>query len=145
MSNGSLELLKHKWWHPVRFNSQCSMATHLDGISLTKISSFLLTIVVGIPLALIVLAVEYYWYKRKHVPQTVESDHIVLPMVLEVLTELSDRESMESECEELASTINVEVDVHRNQQSPATLPLGIGENDQSNVKRRHNRRFSFNL
>lgn len=144
MSNGSLELLKHKWWHPVQFNSQCSLATHLDGISLTKISAFLMTIVVGIPLALIVLVVEYYWFKRKRVRQTVQSDHIGLPVIFEVLTESNDRESFESECEVLGSIINVEVDVHRNQHSPLQQ-LRDGENENSNVKRRHIRRFSFNL
>lgn len=137
MSNRSLELLKHKWWHPVRFNSQCSQASHLDGISLTKIGAFLMTIVVGIPLALIVLVVEYYWFKKKPVQQATQSVDIGLPVIMEVLTELNDRETMESESKGLGSTINVEVDVHQNQSQE--------ENDQSKVKRRHNRRFSFNL
>lgn len=144
MSNGSLEMLKHKWWHPQQFNSQCSLATHLDGISLTKIGAFLLTIMVGIPLAVIVLVVEYYWFKKKFVRQTVQSENISLPVVLELLTELNERDSTESECEELGAVINVEVDVHRNQHS-LSMQSRDRENDQSQVKRRHNRRFSFNL
>lgn len=144
MSNRSLELLKQKWWHPVRFNSQCSLATHLDGISLTKISAFLETIALGIPLALIVLVLEYYWFKMKLARQTVQIDNIGLPVIMEVLPDSNDIDTTESECAELGAVINVEVDVHRNQHSPS-LQSRESKNDQSKVKSRHNRRFSFNL
>lgn len=66
MNRRDLERLKEKWWNKNPDRKDCEKADdQSDGISIQNIGGVFIVIFVGIGLACITLAFEYWWYKYR--------------------------------------------------------------------------------
>ncbi|XP_066245582.1 ionotropic receptor 25a-like [Euwallacea similis] len=66
LNRRELERLKEKWWNKNPEKKQCEKADdQQDGISIQNIGGVFIVIFVGIGLACITLAFEYWWYKYR--------------------------------------------------------------------------------
>ncbi|CAH1971639.1 unnamed protein product [Acanthoscelides obtectus] len=73
LNRRELERLKEKWWNKNPEKQDCEKADdQSDGISIQNIGGVFIVIFVGIGLACITLAFEYWWYKYKKVTNIVE-------------------------------------------------------------------------
>lgn len=64
LNQRTLEHLKEKWWKNNPNRATCEIQENQsDGISIQNIGGVFIVIFVGIGLALITLAFEYWWYK----------------------------------------------------------------------------------
>lgn len=66
LNRRELERLKEKWWNKNPEKKDCEKADdQSDGISIQNIGGVFIVIFVGIGLACITLAFEYWWYKYR--------------------------------------------------------------------------------
>lgn len=66
LNRRELERLKERWWNKNPEKKQCEKADdQADGISIQNIGGVFIVIFVGIGLACITLAFEYWWYKYR--------------------------------------------------------------------------------
>lgn len=66
LNRRELERLKEKWWSRNPERKECEKADdQSDGISIENIGGVFIVIFVGIGLACITLAFEYWWYKYR--------------------------------------------------------------------------------
>lgn len=66
LNRRELERLKERWWNKNSEKKQCEKADdQSDGISIQNIGGVFIVIFVGIGLACITLAFEYWWYKYR--------------------------------------------------------------------------------
>lgn len=66
LNRRQLERLKEKWWNSNPKNIKCDKQDdQSDGISIQNIGGVFIVIFVGIGLACITLAFEYWWYKYR--------------------------------------------------------------------------------
>ncbi|XP_074039015.1 ionotropic receptor 25a isoform X1 [Leptinotarsa decemlineata] len=66
LNRRELERLKEKWWNRNPENKECNTAEdQSDGISIQNIGGVFIVIFVGIGLACVTLAFEYWWYKYR--------------------------------------------------------------------------------
>lgn len=64
LNKRQLEQLKAKWWQKNDNKKQCQQEdSQSDGISLSNIGGVFIVIFVGIGMACVTLALEYWWYR----------------------------------------------------------------------------------
>ncbi|XP_068084209.1 ionotropic receptor 25a [Anabrus simplex] len=74
LNKRKLEKLKERWWNgnPEKKTNCEKTDDQSDGISIQNIGGVFIVIFVGIALALITLAFEYFWYKIKRNPRVID-------------------------------------------------------------------------
>ncbi|XP_050546759.1 ionotropic receptor 25a [Daktulosphaira vitifoliae] len=82
LNKRKLEKLKETWWNMNPEKKQCEKQDNQsDGISIHNIGGVFIVIFVGIGLACLMLAFEYWWYKYKNNPKvsnTMNTKHMVI-------------------------------------------------------------------
>lgn len=73
-----LEKLKEKWWKKDDVSAKCEKPEdQSDGISIANIGGVFIVIFVGIGLACITLAFEFWYYKFRKIPKVISGDDVV--------------------------------------------------------------------
>ncbi|PSN38557.1 Ionotropic receptor 25a [Blattella germanica] len=80
LNKRKLEKLKEQWWNqnPEKKRNCEKQDDQTDGISIQNIGGVFIVIFVGIGLACITLAFEYWWYRFKRNPQVVDTGNVVV-------------------------------------------------------------------
>ncbi|KAJ4432354.1 hypothetical protein ANN_20973 [Periplaneta americana] len=80
LNKRKLEKLKEQWWNqnPEKKKNCEKQDDQTDGISIQNIGGVFIVIFVGIGLACITLAFEYWWYRFKKSPQVVDAGNVVV-------------------------------------------------------------------
>ncbi|XP_045585173.2 ionotropic receptor 25a isoform X1 [Procambarus clarkii] len=78
LNQRKLETLKERWWNQNPAKKMCEKDDdQSDGISIENIGGVFIVIFVGIGLACVTLAFEYWWYKHRKGPQVADSSKVV--------------------------------------------------------------------
>ncbi|XP_050723400.1 ionotropic receptor 25a-like [Eriocheir sinensis] len=78
LNQRKLETLKERWWNQNPEKKTCEKDDdQSDGISIENIGGVFIVIFVGIGLACVTLAFEYWWYKHRKTPRITDSGRVV--------------------------------------------------------------------
>jgi ionotropic glutamate receptor len=76
LNRRQLEKFKEKWWRKDEISAKCEKPEdQADGISIQNIGGVFIVIFVGIGMACITLAFEFWYYKLRKTPKIVSSSH----------------------------------------------------------------------
>lgn len=80
LNKRQLEKLKEKWWKKDDISGKCEKPEdQSDGISIQNIGGVFIVIFVGIGMACITLAFEFWYYKFRKTPKVVDNDEQFSP------------------------------------------------------------------
>ncbi|KAF2353180.1 Receptor ligand binding region [Trinorchestia longiramus] len=78
LNQRKLEMLKERWWNQNPEKKVCEEENdQSDGISIENIGGVFIVIFVGIGLACITLAIEYWWYRQRKSPSVSDSARVL--------------------------------------------------------------------
>lgn len=86
MAKREIEEIKTKWWNQVPTVENCdSFQTKFDGLRINDVGGVFLFVLLGIVLACLMLAFEYFWYKNNRL-KLLASNIVLYGRACDILT-----------------------------------------------------------